>query len=488
MPAITTPLPGLGKPYYNVDSTSLTSNCELVRDGYIDEFGAFHKRPGFKLFSDLGTSEKVDGVYSSDNEDLGIYVSNGNIFKGTDKYGAKTDITGDKLTVGTRVSFDEIRSGGSNYLFMANNCTPIFTNFTSNTQKLSTTSTPPLTGSGTPPSNCTHIIKFFSYLIGNNQGSESWAFSYPGDPFRWDAADSYDHTDQQNVLGIYKGSNFFTVCGRSLLDVWVNSQTPKDPFLSPMKAQYNQVGLSSPYAVSVIEGNKLIFLDKTRRIVLIEGNSFIDMGLPINKELQNLTTVADANAFTMAIDGRSFYIISFPQDKRTFAYDFISKAWYEWSYWDESSASYGIFRANCYTYSHAWNKHLIGDISNGKIYEMDSDHYTDDGSVINAEIITGHVNYGSDAILKRPKSVVARIKRGVGKEGALYEVPKMFIRHRDNGESQWSNLKEISLGAVGDTEFRVVLYQSTGQYYTRQYNIKMPDPTRFVLSGIWEEF
>ena len=56
------------KPYYNVDSTSLTANCELVQDGYIDEFGAFHKRAGYKLFCDLGTNRDVTGVHWSEIE------------------------------------------------------------------------------------------------------------------------------------------------------------------------------------------------------------------------------------------------------------------------------------------------------------------------------------------------------------------------------------------------------------------------------------
>lgn len=453
----------------------------------MDEMGAFRKRGGYKLFCDTGTDEKVDGNYHSDNENTSIYVSNGSTFKG-DRFGDKVDLTGDKLTVGTRVSFSEIKSSGTNYLFMVNNSLPVFTNFTAATQILSASSTPALTGSGTPPSNCTHLIKFSSYVIGNTVGSEAWKFSYPGNPFRFDSADSYDHTDQQNVLGIYKGNNHFLIAGRSQLEVWTNSRTPTDPFLSPIKATFSQSGLGSEYAVSVLDGNKMIILDKNRRIVMIEGNSFVNMGLSINKELQNLSTVADANAFSISIDGRDFYLISFPQEKRTFVYDHIVNAWYEWSYWDESTSSYGIFRANNFAFAPKWDKNLIGDISNGKIYEMDSDYYTDDGAVINAEIITGHINYGSDAVLKKPRRVIARIKRGVGKEGALYSAGRMLIRHRDNGQSEWSNFKDIDLGARGDTEFRVVLYQQSGQYYTRQYHLKMPDPTKFVLSGVWEEF
>lgn len=475
------------KPYYNVDSTSLTANCELVQDGYIDEFGAFHKRAGYELFTDLGTNRVVTGVYWSEIEDKLIAVSNGQTFKITDQFGAKTDITGDKLPLDIRVNFVEKRYGGTNYLFMVANSTPIFTNYTANTQTLSATSTPPLTGTGSPPSNCTHLIQFYSYLIGNQKGDMAWKFSYPGNPFQWDAADSYDITSQENVEGIYKGSSSFLVCSKSTLDIWGNSRSFTDPFLSPVKAEYAQIGLASPYASVVIDGNKMIFLDKTRRLVMLQGTSYINMGLPINKEIQNLGTVDDAVAFNIAIDGKQFLVLNFQQEKKTFVYDYISQSFYKWSNYDEETATRSLFRASCYTYCSTWNKHIIGDISNGKLYSMDTDNYSDAGDTINAEIITGHINYGSDAILKQPKKVYARIKRGVGKESDQTKAPRILIRHRDQNGS-WSTFKEVNLGSIGDTEFRVVLYNNCSSYYTRQYHIKMPDASQFVLSGIWEEF
>jgi len=475
------------KPYYNVDSTSLTANCELVQDGYIDEFGAFHKRAGYELFTDLGTNRVVTGVYWSEIEDKLIAVSNGQTFKITDQFGAKTDITGDKLPLDVRVNFVEKRYGGTNYLFMVANSTPIFTNYTANTQILSATSTPPLTGTGSPPSNCTHLIQFYSYLIGNQKGDMAWKFSYPGNPFSWDAADSYDITSQENVEGIYKGSSSFLVCSKSTLDIWGNSRSFTDPFLSPVKAEYAQIGLASPYASVVIDGNKMIFLDKTRRLVMLQGTSYINMGLPINKEIQNLGTVDDAVAFNIAIDGKQFLVLNFQQEKKTFVYDYISQSFYKWSNYNEEAAARSLFRANCYTYCSTWNKHIIGDISNGKLYSMDTDNHSDAGDTINAEIITGHINYGSDAILKQPKKVYARIKRGVGKESDRTKAPRILIRHRDQNGS-WSTFKEVNLGSIGDTEFRVVLYNNCSSYSPRQYHIKMPDASQFVLSGIWEEF
>jgi len=475
------------KPYYNIDSTSLTANCELVQDGYIDEFGAFHKRAGYKLFCDLGTNRDVTGVHWSEIEKKLVAVSNGQTFLVNDKFGAFTDITGDSLNLDARVNFVEKRYGGVNYLFMVANSAPVFTNYTTNTQILSTTSTPPLTGTGSPPSNCTHLIQFYSYLIGNQKGDMAWKFSYPGNPFQWDAADSYDITSQENVEGIYKGSSSFLVCSKSTLDIWGNSRSFTDPFLSPVKAEYAQIGLASPYASVVIDGNKMIFLDKARRLVVLQGASYVDMGLPINKEIQNLSVVDDAIAFNIAIDGKQFLVLNFPQEKKTFLYDYVSKSFYKWSNYNEETATRSLFRANCYAYCSTWNKHIIGDIDNGKLYSLDNDHYSDDSNTINAEIITGHINYGSDAVLKKPRSVCARIKRGVGKEANMYDSPRILVRHRDNGGT-WSNFKEVDLGKVGDTEFKVNLYTQASSYYTRQYHIKMPDPAPFVLSGMWEEF
>ena len=97
------------------------------------------------------------------------------------------------------------------------------------------------------------------------------------------------------------------------------------------------------------------------------------------------------------------------------------------------------------------------------------------------------VEDASDGFLKQPKKVIARIRRGDGKEGAVTDSPRILIRHRDQNES-WSNFKEVQLGPIGDTNFRAILYNSCKPYYSRQYHIKMPDNAKFVLSSIEEEF
>ena len=475
----------LSKPYYNVDSTSLLSTCELVQDGFIDEFNAFHKRAGYSLFSDLGTNADVMGVYFSVDEGKLVAVSKGKTFMITDRYGAKTDITGDTLPIDQRVQFNEFKYGGSNYLFMVANSTPIFTNFTANTQTLSASSTPPLVG--TAPTNVTHMIEFFSYLICSEKNSNSWKFSFPGNPFSWTLSDSYQMIGQQNVKGLFKGANNFLVCSSTNIDIWGQSGDFLNPYLSSVKAQYAQIGLASPYASVVIDGTRMIFLDKTRRLVMLEGSSYIDMGMAINNEIQNLSTVEDAFAFNIVINGKNFLMLNFPSDKKTFVYDYISQAYYKWSSWDEATSTRSLFRANCYTYASTWNKHIIGDINNGKLYQLDVNSHSDDGNTINAEIITGHINYGSDGFLKQPKKVIARIRRGDGKEGSVTDSPRILIRHRDQNES-WSNFKEVQLGPIGDTNFRAILYNSCKPYYSRQYHIKMPDNAKFVLSSIEEEF
>jgi len=47
---------------------------------------------------------------------------------------------------------------------------------------------------------------------------------------------------------------------------------------------------------------------------------------------------------------------------------------------------------------------------------------------------------------------------------------KLLIRWRSDGKSQWSNYREIDLGAWGETEI-VKRIRGLGQYRTRQYEI-----------------
>jgi len=483
MPITTLPIQ---KPYQNGDSTSLTSQLDLVQDGYLNELGHFISRPGFELFCDLGTGKKVDGLHWSDSQENVATVSNGNTYKITDKFGTKTDLSSSTLIPGRRVRFCEGYNGSTIYLFMVNGGGIHFTDFTTTTQLMSGASTPAKTGTLTLPTAITEIVNYHGYIVINEVDSNSWYFPNPNSPFAWDTGDTYDTEKSSDpVTSISIVNDRLLLGGKSTIEPWYNVGTPGNPLLRNLNATFVNSGIISPYTIDVVDESIMYYINKDRRVVRLSGSSHEVISKAYDKEIQGFSSVADANAFVMNEGGKSFYVVNFPQDNRSLVYDIELDIWYEWGYWNETKSQYDIFKANCYCYARKWNLHLIGD-TNGKIYKVSSDYVTDNGDTIRSMIRTGNGNYGDDATLKVSSSSKMRLKRGVGKDGDTGSAPYILVRKRDNGKQTYGNFKKISLGALGDTQFSRTLYKRGGRFYSRQYEIVMPDDAPIVIAGLWE--
>lgn len=120
----TMPLPINQKPFYNTDSIANSIASDDMMDCYLEavpEVGfVTRRRPGLKLFTDLGTGFPGDGLFWWDAKSKLIAVSNGRIFDVAND-GSYTDITDAPLEVGQPVTFaDGQDTGGNPWLYMAN--------------------------------------------------------------------------------------------------------------------------------------------------------------------------------------------------------------------------------------------------------------------------------------------------------------------------------------------------------------------------------
>jgi hypothetical protein len=85
-------------------------------------------------------------------------------------------------------------------------------------------------------------------------------------------------------------------------------------------------------------------------------------------------TVSDAIGFSFVWKGHSLYVITFPTADKTWVYDVSTNLWHEW----QSGSGRFRGRNHCFVFG----KHLVGDHTSGKIYELSDSTYTDAGSAI----------------------------------------------------------------------------------------------------------
>lgn len=461
------PLPINGPVYKNIDPVSLSKTSEILIDGYVNEAENSVKRPGLLEHADLDTVHGVDGVYWWENLGIFIAVSGGSIFK-VSQLGAVTDITGDGLTVGTRVSF---ATDGTN-LIMANGGRMIHTDGTANTAFIA---------DGDAPTAVTHVAFIDGYILANVSGTGRFQWSNLNNALTWDALDfATAEGAPDDLVALHVGWREIMLFGSESVETWFNDGVT--PFIRYGQG-YSEGGCAAPHTIGLVDNNWL-YMDYKRHIVMLQGRTPKILSTPFDKLIQDMTTVSDATADVIRIEGTAFYVLHFPTENVTIAYNYKDNNWTQWGYWNTITAEHDRWLGNCHEYVSNWNLHLVGSRNSSKIYKMSSSYLDDDGDDIRMLRRTGHIDHDTSQ-RKRSKEITLRIKRGHGKTDNLdpndvNSIPHFSMRWRSDGKSNWSNERIMSLQRVGDTDF-IARLLGLGIYRTRQYEIIMSDKTPFVL-------
>ena len=432
-------------------------------DGFINEFGNIVKRPGLSSFIDTTEAEKIDGLFWWDEKEIVIAVSNGNIFSITASDGAFTQLGGDTLQVGGKVSF----ASNATTLVMANGGRMVTYTGTGN---------PAFVADGDAPTTVSHVVFLDQYIVALRSGSAIAHFSAVNDATAWAALDLFTaESKPDDLVSMTAAYGEIHLLGKATKESWI---TGIDPAFIRVDAGTLEVGCIAPDSLVNADGI-LIWLDHRRRVVMLTGRTLRRISTPFDDEIRDITPVTDAKGMYISIGRRSFYIINFPTDDSTYVYDLSTEQWAEWGKW---SGSYSEFICNEYTYAKTWDLHLLGDANTGKIYKMDANIYQDAGAVMRTLVRFGHISHGT-MNKKRSKEIKIRLKRAAG--GVSDNEPKVKLRWKDDNKL-WSNWKELSLGKMGDTDF-ILSLRRLGMYRTRQYELTHSENSDFILVSMEED-
>lgn len=455
--------------YKSADEMQLPGQLgAYLMNGYIDELGSIRKRPGLTEVVDLGFGQ-VQGLYWWDDKTALIAVVQGQIYKITSQAGTYTNITGDALNITGRVSF---ATDGST-LVMANGGQMVTYNNTGTTTYMTNTGVSPTA----PPQTVSHIAYIDGYLLATNTATNGRIhYSNTNDITQWNTTDIFTAESNPDAIQFLDTRwREVTIFGKEGVDVYYNDGV--SPF-ARLGGGYTERGCIAKDSVQMIEGG-WIWVDDMRRIVQMSGRNAQRISTPYDGEIRNLSNVRDGSAITLHYGERAFYILTFPNDDKTFTYDMSTGGWAEWGTWD-GDRSFTEFRGVNSAYAKTWDITYVGDESNGKVYKLDKTNFQDNGSNIRTVIRTGHIDHGL-SVRKRSNRLRMKIKRGM--EGSTN--PTISLRFRDSNGA-WSNWITKSLGHQGDDYFYID-FPRMGIYRSRQYEIQHYDNSDFILVGIDED-
>jgi hypothetical protein len=285
-----------------------------------------------------------------------------------------------------------------------------------------------------------------------------------------------------NLVGLISNNQNVFLFGTQSIEVFYNSGDADFPF-SRMQGAVLGFGCAAAFSIAKLLNN-IYWLggdDNGQGIVYrMQGYQAERISTPaIEAVIREIdpTTLAEARAWTYQQGGHGFYCLNIPGTDSTWCFDASTGLWHERAY----LGTWGLERHRAQGHTLAHGENIVGDYENGKIYALDPDKYTDDGTAIMRIRTAPH--FSKNLLRISHHSFQLDMETGVGIDGSGQGTdPVAVLQWSDDGGHTWSNERQAAIGAIGEKKKRV-LWNRLGSSRDRVYRVTISDPVKTVLLG-----
>ena len=357
-----------------------------------------------------------------------------------------------------------------------------------------------------------------NYFVYNKPGSQEWAASNPLSPITSPLSFSSKDGAPDNLVSLIVDHREVYLLGEASSEVWVDVGTFPFPF-QRIPGTSTQHGIAAQYSMSRV-GNSFAYVSRNIRgqAQIMMMNGYIPQRISTHAVENTLTDqyIDDAIAWTYQLEGHEVYVVSFPTLDLTWAYDVASEMWHKWL-WVDNNNIYHRHRGNCASLFQGLV--LVGDHSNGQIYQLDTSNYTDNGQNIRRLRRAPHLV--SDLQRQYLEELQIQFQPGVGTTGlssttqgvfvgSPYYIqptatlnitsteilvlgssnaigasttttnPQAMLRWSNDGGSTWSNEHWVKIGQEGKYKNRAI-WRRLGWSRDRVFEVVVTDPVNAVI-------
>ena len=302
----------------------------------------------------------------------------------------------------------------------------------------------------------------------------------------WDALDiGTAESGPDDIVGLSTAKGELWVFGANTTEIWYDAANESGIPLSPRTGLEIQIGCQAPDSITRVD-DFLVWVDDRGFIVQSgvstyqrDNNSAYKVEViatpAITNAISNYATLSDGIGCTYTDRGNIIYQISFPNAKKTWAYNYTTKLWHELSFHDSTNFE-EVHHLIQYTTT-TQNIFIGGGVRDGKIYLIDANTYTDNGEVITRTRTTRHNHQGFklvgiDTLEIRMESDA--LPTGTGSD------PHIVMRYSNDGGHTWSNEIPRSSGKVGEYAKRIQWNRlGIGSEWT--FEFVFTDPIKFSI-------
>lgn len=261
-------------------------------------------------------------------------------------------------------------------------------------------------------------------------------------------------------------------------EAWYNSGVGNPP-IDRITNQVVNVGCAAKHSITQTD-EALYWLGDDHKIYrLTAGTAQVISTDAISNTIGKMVTVDDAYSYTMTFQGHNFYVISFPTGNVTLAMNEALglNGWMEISSGTNGDIYQGSSLISCY------NKNIVADQENGKIYELDFDTFTNDGEILHRSRTTLSAN-GNLFNQKGKRIQMSRLEiimeTGTGLIDGQGDNPRIMIEPSYDGGRTWGSGTWARVGRLGEFVLKVE-YFSLRSFYDCMFRISTSDAVNYSI-------
>ena len=309
MPTLPIPFTSLNK---SIDKPGLSTFNQNQFDGYWQEYDSpdgpvigWTKRPGFTQLCDVVQVGRVDGLYYWDRQQDLISVCAGKVHQ-IEQDATFSDITGTATMTAQQTPTFADEQGTDLYIASSGKIGAY-----------------PTGGSGAyltdtdAPTSTRFIGTLNKILVSLRDSDERFDWADAGDPTTWSGNFANAEAQPDLAKAMILANYYVHFLGQVTYEPWRHNGST---FVRETSGVI-QKGIGARYSAANINGD-IYFLDSTLEVSVLKGFRMNVISNPhLTRYIKNFSTVNDAIGMYLPVEGRHFYVLTFPVEGKTLVYD-----------------------------------------------------------------------------------------------------------------------------------------------------------------------
>lgn len=281
---------------------------------------------------------------------------------------------------------------------------------------------------------------------------------------------------------------FIWLWGQVTSEVWFDAGASPFPFQPHPSGRLIQYGIAAPFSSAVL-GGEVVWLGATRegKAMVLRAAGFapeVVSTYPVQSAITDYGTIEDALADGYSDRGHQFYLLTFPSQDVTWAWDSETNLWAERGTWIAEESSYSALRQRWH--AQAFGEHRMLDATGGQIYRTSTTLPLDvDGRPLRRlRRAPALMDENAEVFYSRFE---LDLEPGLGTASGQGEDPQVMLRTSDDGGKTWGNEHFRSAGKLGEY-FRRVQWTRLGSARRRVFEVSFSDPVPWRITNAYLDF